>query len=82
MATGTWEHIALVRNSTNVKLYKNGVAILSDVVPGTVGTPEDWVIGGQTGARYFNGEIDDLRITKDVARYTADFTPPGQLPTN
>jgi hypothetical protein len=35
------------------------------------------IIGARnTSNQFFTGNIDDLRITKGIARYTANFTPP------
>lgn len=38
-------------------------------------------INGSNLADPFNGFIDDLRVTKGVARYVSNFTPPpAELP--
>jgi hypothetical protein len=82
LVASTWRHIALVRSgsaSNNCKLYVNGTNVASAT------NTADWTgqrifIGDNnyTGTDYFfNGYIDDLRITK-YARYTANFTPPAQ----
>ena len=77
----TWHHIALVRNSGTTKLYLDGTATGSAYTDSNsylVGSAI--AIGSSSytlGSSYFNGYIDDLRITKGVARYTANFTPPA-----
>jgi hypothetical protein len=74
----TWSHIALVRYGGTVKMFVNGVNRIGSVTNtaniGASGVP---VIGASAHdlGQGFNGYIDDLRVTKGVARYTADFTP-------
>ena len=61
-----------------MRLFLNGVqqgsnATVSSITVGGMNfTIGDWSNGG----RPFNGYIQDVRITKGVARYTANFTPP------
>ena len=78
-AQNTWEHWALVRNGSTLKWYKNGVldatTTNSSAVSDSSGT---FYVGyAQTWGGYFNGYIDELRITKGVARYTSNFTVPS-----
>jgi len=33
---------------------------------------------GATPEQYFNGWLDEFRLSKGIARWTADFTPPSE----
>lgn len=78
IVSGSWQHIAAVRSGSTTTLYVNG----SSVASGTTGV---WSSGSNpiyvgyapSSNLVFNGYIDDLRITKGVARYTSNFTVPS-----
>jgi hypothetical protein len=76
LTTGSWFHVAVVRNSGSSKVYVNGTG--GTAVSCTV----NWAatttayIGGHPTYTTINGYIDDLRVTKGYARYTSNFTPP------
>ena len=85
-STGTWYHIALERSGTTIKVYIDGTSVISVAAsttalrdsedPFRVGVFNDASTGSPTLDWYFNGHIDDLRITKGLARYGTNFTPP------
>lgn len=83
--TSTWIHVAFVRSGNSVKLYINGALNNSGTFSGTVNSNSTTIRVGQNpdNSQNLNGYIDDLRITKGIARYTTNFTPPTyQLPTD
>jgi hypothetical protein len=75
-----WTHIAWVRSGSTLTFYVNGVAGGTATVAGAITGGTTTVVVGtkdNTLAGYGTvGYIDDLRITKGFARYTANFTPP------
>lgn len=79
----TWTHLAVVRNSGNTNIYINGTksgATYADTNDYLVGR---FVMGGSgytLGNSLYTGNLDDIRITKGVARYTANTLPPGPAP--
>ena len=80
LTANTWYHIAYVRNGSTCTLYINGVSVGSASVSGAVDDSSRVMpIGADsTGNCKFFGYLDEIRITKGVARYTANFTPPTQ----
>ena len=77
--TGIWYHVAGVRNGGTATLYVNGVAeaTSSSLSTNSLTTENNAIqVGKYSYGFELNGYIDDLRITKDVARYTTTFTPP------
>lgn len=84
-STGQWYHIAADRDASNkLRLYKDGVMIGSTTFSSTLhASTGKFAIGGLTNAGnpsggYLDGWVDEVRITKGVARYASDsgFTVP------
>ncbi len=75
-STGQWYHWAVVwENGSTIKTYIDGVLINTWSVSYINNTTNTLYIGGQTGTSP-NGYIDEVRISKGLARYTAAFTRP------
>lgn len=77
----TWYHIAVTRSSSSV------ISIFIDGVSQSVNSSgANWandfsatgslIVGYVATLATFNGYIDEFRLTKGIARYTASFTPP------
>jgi hypothetical protein len=84
-ATGLWQnsrwnHTAVVRSGANVFVYLNGVQVASGAASTYVeaSTVKPITLGRQyqSSPVYYNGYIQDFRVTKGYARYVANFTPP------
>jgi hypothetical protein len=61
-------------------MYQDGVAIKSGTFSGSIGAQTvdlDIGAGHTLPGQGFNGYIDELRISKGIARWTANFTPPA-----
>jgi hypothetical protein len=79
LSANTWTHFALVRYSGTMAFYINGFQSGTLAYSTTITCPGTVFIGArQDSAAPYTGYIDDLRITKGIARYVQNFTPPTQ----
>jgi len=86
---GAWHHVAFTRSSGVARAFLDGnlLTVRNNIFSGppvTSWTDSSNVASvtqayvSHTGGAAWLGYIDDVRITKGVARYTASFTPPTQ----
>jgi hypothetical protein len=77
LSANTWYHIAFVRYSGTLKGYVNGVqegTTYADSI--NYSTPIIRVGCLDSNTEAFTGYLQDVRITRGIARYTSNFTPP------
>jgi hypothetical protein len=70
-----WYHIAAVRNGSSTSLYIDGQLLVSSNLNPIDNNTNSLKIGGRGDGASLNGNIDELRITKGIARYTSNFIP-------
>jgi hypothetical protein len=78
ITAGTWQHLALCRASGTLRLFINGTSVASVSNSTSLTGQQIWIGDNNSsggGLYVYNGYMDDLLITKGVARYTTNFTP-------
>lgn len=82
MATGAWHHIAVSRNGADLRMFIDGIQMNSthNIGTNTINASSTQPVrigrGSVSSSEFWNGWIDDYRITKGVGRYQANFDPP------
>jgi hypothetical protein len=78
VAANTWTHLAFTRSGTSLRAFNNGVLITTVTDSTSLSGTQVLTVGAQSDiAAPLIGYLDDVRITKGYARYTATFTPPA-----
>ena len=74
-----FHHLEFSRKGTTLRLFLDGVLEASATMAGTVNaSPNNLSIGrlGEENGFYFNGTLDEVRLSVGIARHDANFTPP------
>lgn len=79
VAANTWYHLAFVRSGSSAYIFINGVGqpLTTTTAFGTLPNCASVLYIGQSGAttNFLTAYVDELRFSKGIARYTADFIP-------
>jgi len=74
----TWTHVAWSRTGNQVRSFINGELVhtgTSTATPNATGLTIGYSVN-YSNQHFFNGYIDEMRVSKGIARYVATFTPP------
>jgi len=74
LTPNVWQHLALVKTSTDVKVYVNGTLAVTDAFSGTItgsgGGDNIWIGNCHCEPRNFNGYMDEIRLWNSVRTQT------------
>jgi hypothetical protein len=77
LSLNSWKHIAASRQGSTLRIFVDGVLAINTTIVGALNNGGINNVGGRSVFPFsMNGYIDDFRVTKGIARYTANFTPP------
>jgi hypothetical protein len=80
LSANTWYHVAVVRSGNSWYFFQNGVQQgKTQTSSGAVGdiAAELRIMGGDASqGAWLNGWCDQFRVSKGLARWTSNFTPP------
>ena len=82
LAINTWHHVALARYNNTTKIYLNGTSVTGaggDTDNRNYGSTKPLNIGsnhGSVGGDFFQGYIDEVRVSHGTARFTGNFSAP------
>lgn len=75
-----WHHVAVTRSGTTWRLFIDGALEASQVNAGAIIDSTAGLFVGERssgGTEGWNGWIDEFRLSVGIARWTANFIPPG-----
>jgi hypothetical protein len=79
LLANTWQHVAVSRVGTSIRLFVNGTQQGTTYVAASNYSDGRCFIGRDsiTATQYFSGSMDEIRITKGVGRYASNFIVPS-----
>lgn len=81
-----WHHAAVTRSGSTVRLFMDGILVSTGTSSQSINLSNNDLLIGRSRwdafGNYWRGYIDDLRITKGVARWTNDFPVPTEAYPN
>jgi hypothetical protein len=73
-----WTHVAHTRSGSTHRVFIDGVLMATATSSASIGETNEMYIGNDpVYGPVYNGWIDEVRVTKGVARYTSNFTVPS-----
>ena len=73
---GQWQHIAVTKSGSTIKIYQDGLLTGSGTINGTIRDATNSLkIGGQCFGADMDGKVSNVRITRGQVLYTSSFRP-------